>query len=312
MIAMIIISIIVLVILIGTGFLLYKKISDGIKQVEYDKSIDPDIVRTQDFLPFKEDGVKDNVIDMGGHYYVGIVEVASTNYYLRTEDERRSIRLSFMRFLNSLTHRIAIIIQTKEMDYETALNNLKESSIEVCDRYDGLKKLANMNYMATSQLADYMKESKQKRKYIIVPFQEATFLEELSDEDKREYSLTELDTRISMLVSNLEPVGVKAKRLNTKEILDLLYSSYNRESSKDYENIYSGEYTTLFVDGDNPADGMTPKDYVDHALYEAQMRIKGKMPKNTKERNEFTELIVAIEAMRKDLNKEGGIKNGDI
>ena len=57
-----------------------------------------DMSTAQAFLPFVD--INEDVIDLGGFKYRGVIECTSTNYHLKTEAEKEIIEQSFRNFLN--------------------------------------------------------------------------------------------------------------------------------------------------------------------------------------------------------------------
>ena len=264
-----------------------------------DTSISDDITIAQDFLPF--DDIKDNVIDLGGHNYRAIIECSSTNYNLKTDKEKDIIEASFQRFLNSLTFPITLFIQTRIMDNTKILNQLEEDIKTVIVQYPNIEEYANNYYQEMSNLQYYMQNNKQKKKYIIVPYNEAINMTNLTDEEKYEYSLGEIRERALIVADGLVSVGVKTNILNTSELIELIYSSYHKDNYSNYENIVSGEQLTLIVTGEkNPEQMMSNDERIDWILHEAQERIKNEIidkPISPKIREEYEDIVKKLKEL---------------
>ena len=264
-----------------------------------DTSISDDITIAQDFLPF--DDIKDNVIDLGGHNYRAIIECSSTNYNLKTDKEKDIIEASFQRFLNSLTFPITLFIQTRIMDNTKILNQLEEDIKTVIVQYPNIEEYANNYYQEMSNLQYYMQNNKQKKKYIIVPYNEAINMSNLTDEEKYEYSLGEIRERALIVADGLVSVGVKTNILNTSELIELIYSSYHKDNYSNYENIVSGEQLTLIVTGEkNPEQMMSNDERIDWILHEAQERIKNEIidkPISPKIREEYEDIVKKLKEL---------------
>ena len=74
-----------------------------------------------------------------------------------------------------------------------------------------------------------------------------TILATINDDEKRAYSITELNLRVQVLIDNLSGMGIKATELNTAGILELMYSTYHKDDYTNFENLLTGEYTTLLT-----------------------------------------------------------------
>ena len=209
-------------------------------------AVDPDHVQcAQDLLPF--DKIEDNLIDLGGFKYRKIIECTSLNYHLKTEGEKEMIEASFARFLNSFSFPITIYIQTREIDMNNYLERLQASIDETVETFPQLKNYGNIFYNEMRHLPEKTGNSKQKHKYIIVGFDDTGDLEELNAEEKRDYAIQEINIRIQSLIEGLSGLGIKAWELTTADLLELIYSTYHRDDYSNFENLLSGEYTTLMT-----------------------------------------------------------------
>ena len=269
------ITIIFFGILGGMGYAVIKQLGKA-KEEELDTSIKKDAETAQEFLPFQN--IKDGVIDMGGFNYVAIIECTSTNYKLKTDNEKEIIELSFQRFLNSLTFPITLYVQTKLLDNSKLLAETEKELNVITEAYPQMKEYANIYYREMSNLNEYIGNNKQKKKYIIIPYNEALELGSLSKREKHEYSLKEIQQRALVLVEGLSSMGVKGKILDTKELVELVYSTYHKDNFGDYENIYDGEFFSLLVEGErNLEEGLTNDKRADWILYEAQTRLRDEL-----------------------------------
>lgn len=231
------------------------------------------ITTAQEFLPFED--IKDGMIVLGGHKYRAVVEASSTNYNLKTDKEKELIEMSFQRFLNSLTFPVTFYVQTKVMDNSKMMNILHEEMKASIAEFPQLEEYASIYYNEMTNLNGHIGNNKQKKKYIIVPYEEAINLQNLSDEEKYEESYKELMTRSSIIVDGLSSVGVRAKVLDTKEIFELIYSTYYKDNYTQVENIVNGEFLSLLVQSEsNKLANLNPDQQIDWILYDAQMRLQ--------------------------------------
>lgn len=287
-----------------------KKIKNITEDTNNDSSTDPKIETTQEFLPFKE--IKNGVIDMGGHDYVGVLEVTSTNYFLRTDEEQDRIEYSFTRFLNSLSQRIVLYTQTKEMDFSKFLKGVELNIETLKDTNPQLVDMSKAYYEEMLNLPQKIGTSKSKKKYILVPFNGAKELSNLTDEEKSKYSLDELKTKMSIIASSLSPVGVKATPLSTKEIVGLIYSTFNRDNNGSFEDIFNGNHLTPIVNGDNKAISMSDEDLADYILYEAQQKLINELSQHALSGKGYGDFIETLNKMRKTISEDSSIDMGGI
>lgn len=238
-----------------------------------DTSTVDSITTAQEFLPFED--IKDGMIVLGGHKYRAVVEASSTNYNLKTDKEKELIEMSFQRFLNSLTFPVTFYVQTKVMDNSKMMNILHEEMKASIAEFPHLEEYASIYYNEMTNLNGHIGNNKQKKKYVIVPYEEAINLQNLSEEEKYEESYKELMTRSSIIVDGLSAVGVRAKVLDTKEIFELIYSTYYKDNYTQVENIVNGEFLSLLVQSEsNKLANLNPDQQIDWILYDAQMRLQ--------------------------------------
>ncbi len=259
----------------GMGFAMYKVLKKTDPK-KLDTSTIDNITTAQEFLPFED--IRDGMIVMGGHKYRAIIECSSTNYNLKTGKEKEIIEISFQRFLNSLTFPVTFFVQTKIIDNSHMMTMLKDELLNTIEQYPQLEEYAENYFDKMSNLNSHIGNNVQKKKYIIVPYEDAVNIVKLSDEEKYNYSSKELYTRASMIVENLASVGVKAKILNTAELYELIYTSYNKDGSGNVDDIISGGYFSLVTENPDARIHQIPDDAkLDLILYEAQMRIHNEL-----------------------------------
>lgn len=265
--------IILFVIVIGgmIGLAIWKIKATDPSNVDTSKKID--IERTQDFLPFDTD-IKDKVISLGNHQYRAIIECGSINYNLRTEMEKDVIEMSYQGFLNSLNHPISTLVQTRNVD-NTKMLKLLEKDIEKSKEF--FPQLGEYGYLYLKEmelLPEYTNNNKLKKKYIIVPYNEAVNLTNSNDDEKYQDSLKEIDTRCRIIMEGLSNVGITSHILNTAELIDLMYSSLHKDEINQSENILSGDFLKMIVDGENKLSTITNEGKLDFIIYETQMKLQ--------------------------------------
>jgi len=292
--------------ILGTMAFFAVKQLKKVDEAEGDSSIQNNIETAQEFLPFKN--IKDGVIDMGGNNYRVIMKCPSINYNLRTDSEKDMIELSFQRFLNSLRFGITIFIQTRVMDNAERLEKIKEETEEITKVYPQLENYARNYYEEMKNLNKSIGNNKQKKKYIIVPYNEAASLEKLSEKEKYEYSIKEARQRGLLVADALSGTGIKPNILDTKGLAELIYSTYHRDNFRDYKNVVNGEFLSLVVDGEsNPEENLTNDKRADWILYEAQMRLKNELvDKEIPDclKKEYAEIVDNLEKLREEIGIE--------
>lgn len=296
-------SIFILFLFLGVGFIAFNKIKSSTLNEESDTSIDENIQTAQEFLPFVD--IKDGVIDMGEHNYVGIIECSSINYFLRTGQEQNMVDNSFMRYINSLTYRTVLFNQTRIMDNSDMLKKMQVELNQASRENANLAAVAEDYYNEMANLTNRIGNNKMKKKYVLVPFNDAGDLNSLNDKEKRSFSLDELRTRMGMLISGLEGVGVVAKPLGTKEIVELVYSTYNRDNYRGYKNLYNGEHLVKIVDGNTFKRKETTDELIDMFLHETQNKINNEISASEMVKNlEYGQIVEELGRLRELLDQD--------
>lgn len=226
----------------------------------------------QDFLPFED--IKDSIIHLGMHQYRAIIKCNSINYNLKTEREQDIIELSYQRFLNSLSHPISMFVQTRTMDNTNMMKNLKEDILKSIEDFPVLGEYGNVFYESMDDIYNEIGNNKEKNKYIIVPFNDAIALTNSSEQEKYEYAIKEIQSRCQIIIDGLQGIGIHSRVLNTKEVADLIYSSYHKDNASQIDNIINGEFMSMMVEGEDKLGEVTDVGRLDWILYEAQLRLE--------------------------------------
>lgn len=191
---------------------------------------------TQQFLDFKE--IKEGIIVLKNNSLRGIMMVSSLNFVLKSEDEQRAIIYQYQNFLNSLDFSIEILIQSRILNITGYLKKLEE--LEMIQKNELLK----------IQIAEYRKfiddmvssrEVLSKTFFIIVPFTlvEAPKLKILGTKNNEQFDNKQFQRAKSQLLQRMEYVslglrrcGLECVKLQSSEIIELLWSLYHPEESE--------------------------------------------------------------------------------
>ena len=237
-----------------------------------DTTSNPALTEAQGFLPFTD--IAANMICLPNELYRMVIECSCVNYNLKTEEERDQIELSFHRFLNSINFPVTFFLQTKTIDNRDRLASLDKSIAEVVDIYPAVKTYAERYRKEMETLTEQIGNSHQKKRYIIVSYDDAGQLDSLSKEERIAYARKELMNRCNMLISGLEGVGVNATVLDTNALIELVYSVYWRDDFSYADAIASKDAFTLFVDGtEDRFAGMSKEDVLRLLCTETMNRI---------------------------------------
>lgn len=196
---------------------------------------------TQAFL--KLDEIKDDLIIMGDGTLRAVLTVSSTNFDLKNTDEQNALIYGYQRFLNSLDHTIQILVQSRKINISDYVDKLKS----IMDRQTN--ELLRMQTSEYIEFINRLVESANimnKNFYVIVPYEfsidaakTGLFAKlfgknQAKDLANREKKLQEyrkvLDERVGSVESSLSSMGLRVVRLNTDQLVELVYDSFNYAS----------------------------------------------------------------------------------
>jgi hypothetical protein len=197
---------------------------------------------TQGFLRMAE--IKDDAVVMDDGTLRAILEVSSTNFDLKSQEEQNAIIFNYQRFLNSLEFPIQILMQSRKMEvggYLEKLKGLAEKQTNELLRVQTAEYIEFINRLIEN--ASIMN----KNFYVIVPLGQSIFpttagfisrifgngkTKEVKEKmENFEKSKEALDRRVESVTGILSGIGVRAVKLKTEEIIQLYYNSYNFEAA---------------------------------------------------------------------------------
>lgn len=214
------------------------------------------------FMEF--DRITDNMIcQKNGFRYLMVVGCQGVNYDLMSAEEKLSVEQGFVEFLNTLRYPIQIYVQTRtvnlegsitgyqkrvrdeeeklnrmRLNYEQMLKNNTYSEEELQATYFELVKQANLcdygkDIIANTERMSLNKSVLNKQYYIIIPYYPSELGQNSFDKEEiANIAFSELYTRSQSIISALSSCGVNGKILNSNELLELLYMSYNRDEAE--------------------------------------------------------------------------------
>jgi len=195
-------------------------------------------VPSQNFLQVSE--LREDCIVLKDGTIRAVLAVASTNFDLKSEEEQNAIIYNYQRFLNSLDYPIQILMQSRHMNIGDYIEKLKSFEAKQTNE---LLRTQTTEYIDFIQRLVENANVMNKSFYVIVPwsgsvnvstpgiFEKIFGKGEAAQIAKKvevfEKNKQQLDERVNQLVANLSSVGARVVRLNTNELVELVYSSYN-------------------------------------------------------------------------------------
>lgn len=216
-----------------------------------------------DFMEFEK--ISDSMIVQNkGKRYTMVIQCKGINYDLMSEIEQMAVEEGFITFLNTLKYPIQLYVQARAVDLKENLNIYKKSVgnaemklNEINDKYRNLLNNIDADYSDISRLkneldkqahiVDYARDITryverislnksilQRKFYIVLSYNkdEIASTTDFSEQELYNICYRELYTRAQSLISALMGCSVSGKVLDSNELAELLYISYNRDDEK--------------------------------------------------------------------------------
>ena len=218
--------------------------------------------------------IKDGVVVMRDGSMRAVILSSAINFDLMSQQEQDGVEYSYQSFLNSLHFPVQIVIKSQKIDLDSYIEDLT-------------KRQADMdNQLLAALMTDYISNIKglieevnimDKQFFVVVPhyphvnpsggnvvtgvmntFKPSPVVN-MSAADF-ESSKTELGQRVQLVSSGLSQMGLRAIPLNTQELIDLYYASYNPDVAANQKLIDASQFQTASVTRGNP--DVTPRAFV--------------------------------------------------
>ena len=204
------------------------------------------VLSTQRYLQFA--GVHDDTLILKSGGLRSVLEVGSVNFNLKSEPEQEAIIVSYQRFLNALNFPVQILIKSRKLDIDRYLDSLRS------------KMHAQTNQLLKTQMGEYIEyvgklveyaDIMEKKFFIVIPQNPlraekksswSKFLDKITPDDKavdilqrrQEFKRLkhDLEERVNIATTGLENCGLKVTALNTAQIIELFYQSYNPQLAR--------------------------------------------------------------------------------
>ena len=212
------------------------------------------------------DKIEDNmIVQKNGNRFIMVVNCQGINYDLMSSVEKTGVEEGFVQFLNTLRHPIQLYIQTKTVNLEKSVTNYKNRVKEFEDKltrmrfqYEQMQKSGSYSteelnkayyeVIKQSNLVEYGKDiiyntermslNKNvltKQYYVIISYYSSEAADgDFDKEEIKNLAFSELYTKAQSIIRTLAVCGVNGKVLNSNELVDLLYTAYNRDDSEIY------------------------------------------------------------------------------
>jgi len=193
---------------------------------------------TQKYLPFK--AIKKGVVVMKDGSLRAVLMINSINFNLKSRDERTAILNSYKNFLNSLSFSIQILVQSRTLDLDEYLDKL-----EVARK----KQTNELLQFQTSEYVAFIKELvgvaniMSKTFYVVISYNSHNQMKQgwlsrlfnkkpITPTGRFKEAKNEVTRRAMLVANGLSPMGLDSILLNTEELIDLFYTTYNPDIAR--------------------------------------------------------------------------------
>lgn len=215
---------------------------------------------TQNSLLIAE--IRDGIVIMNDGSFRSVIMVKSVNFDLMSPQEQEAVEYAFQGFLNSLYFPIQIFIRSQKVDLQPYITKLDKIRTE----HDNMLLAMLMeDYISYIDQLSQQTNIMDKKFYVVVPFyphvdvqkaitQSKNFVTGFVDlfsrreqhvvinEADLEKAKTELRNRVQAVLQGLLQAGVQGLPLDTQELIELYYDTYNpdtatRQQLKNFNNL---------------------------------------------------------------------------
>jgi len=215
---------------------------------------------TQNSLQIAE--IRDGIVIMNDGSFRSVIMAKSINFDLMSTQEQEAVEYSYQGFLNSLYFPIQIFIRSQKVDLQPYLEKLDKIRSEHDNMLLALLMEDYINYMTQLSAQTNIMD---KKFYIVIPYfphvdvqkaitQSKNFFTGIAalfdkkeqhvviNEAELEKAKTELRNRVQVVLGGLLQSGIQALPLDTQELIELYYDTYNpdtatRQELKNFSNL---------------------------------------------------------------------------
>ena len=195
--------------------------------------------------------IRDGIVILNDGSFRAVVMVKSINFDLMSTQEQEAVEFSYQGFLNSLYFPIQIFVRTQKVDLEPYIEKLDKIRTEHDNMLLALLMEDYIDYIDNlSQQTNIM----DKKFYVVIPFFPFDDIKKALTESKNllkgivglfnqkeehvvineadlEKAKTELRNRVQAVLSGLMDCGIQGLPLDTQELIELYYDTYNPDTA---------------------------------------------------------------------------------
>ncbi len=227
---------------------------------------------TQNALEIAE--VRDGLVIMNDGSFRSAVMVKSINFDLMSPQEQEGVEYSYQGFLNSLYFPVQIYIHSQKVDLQPYIDKLSKIRNEHDNMLLAMLMDDYINFIdQISQQTNIM----DKHFYVVIPFYPTVDVQKTLSQSKNFFSgvftmfnkkdkhvsineadlenaKTELRNRVQSVLSALQQCGVQGLPLDTQELIELYYDTYNPDTATRQQlKSFNGMTTEIITKGQGTA-----------------------------------------------------------
>lgn len=205
---------------------------------------------TQNTLQIAE--IRDGIVIMSDGSFRSVIMVKSINFDLMSPQEREAVEYSYQGFLNSLYFPVQIFIRSQKVDLRPYINKLDKIRTE----HDNmLLALLMEDYIVFMTELAQQTNIMDKKFYVVIPFFPTVSVQNalanskslfsgvggllkpkqaqhvVVNEGDLEAAKSELRNRVQAVLAGLLQCGVQGLPLDTQELIELYYDTYNPDTA---------------------------------------------------------------------------------
>jgi hypothetical protein len=204
---------------------------------------------TQTTLQIAE--IRDGIVIMNDGSFRSVIMAKSINFDLMSPQEQEAVEYSYQGFLNSLYFPVQIFIRSQKVDLQPYIAKLEK----IRGEHDNMLLAMLMDdYIGFIDQLSQQTNIMDKKFYVVIPYfphvdvqkaitQSKNFITGLAglfntkeqhvviNEDDLQKAKTELRNRVQSVLSGLVQCGVQGLPLDTQELIELYYDTYNPDTA---------------------------------------------------------------------------------
>lgn len=236
---------------------------------------------TQNTLQIAE--IRDGVVIMNDGTFRSVIMVKSINFDLMSPSEQEAVEYSYQGFLNSLYFPIQIFLRSAKVDIGPYIERLDKIRTEHDNMLLALLMEDYINYIDVLARSTNIMD---KKFYIVIPYASSPAAEKqlessksfisgfaelfnktekhvVINEKELEKAKTELRNRVQAVMGGLMQCGIKSLPLDTEELIELYYDTYNPDTAT---RQHIKNFDDLTVDVVTKGEGTAPKAHLQGEL----------------------------------------------